>query len=189
MICRYGMLFQLYPLPNLNPHQPQFITKSYGTSCSCNGGSADSVQGITFSDYLLHAHTNYNFGRTHRHKFRRLVPLAGCACILRDEFTKIYTRSHKMSFIHVHMIQRPKAIHVYGYKSVEELVKAKKIAIRGDGKSPDQKVIDMQLQAANLVYIFDVIILSVTANKSGRLTVETSFLPLNSSKGGTLKKH
>ena len=45
-----------------------------------------------------------------------------------------------------------------------------KIAIRGDGKSPDQKVIDMQLQAANLVYIFDVIILSVTANKSGRLT-------------------
>ena len=40
-----------------------------------------------------------------------------------------------------------------------------KIAIRGDGKSPDQKVIDMQLQAANLVYIFDVIILSVTANK------------------------
>ena len=54
-----------------------------------------------------------------------------------------------------------------------------KIAIRGDGKSPDQKVIDMQLQAANLVYIFDVTILSVTANKSGRLTVETSFLPLN----------
>ena len=33
MICRYGMLFQLYPLPNLNPHHPQFITKSYGTSC------------------------------------------------------------------------------------------------------------------------------------------------------------
>ena len=56
----------------------------------------------------------------------------------------------------------------------------KNIAIRGDGKSPDQKVIDLQLQAANLVYIFDVIILSVTANKSGRLTVETSFLPLNS---------
>ena len=40
---------------------------------------------------------------------------------------------------------------------------SKKIAIRGDGKSPDQKVIDMQLQAANLVYIFDVIILSVTS--------------------------
>ena len=57
---------------------------------------------------------------------------------------------------------------------------SQKIAIRGDGKSPDQKVIDMQLQAANLVYIFDVIIRSVTANKSGRLTVETSFLPLNS---------
>ena len=30
-----------------------------------------------------------------------------------------------MSFIHVHIIQRPKAIHVYGYKSVEEPVKAK----------------------------------------------------------------
>ena len=68
-----------------------------------------------------------------------------------------------------------------------ELERNEKIAIRGDGKSPDQKVIDMQLQAANLVYIFDVIILNVTANKSGRLTVETSFLPLNSSKGGTLK--
>ena len=45
----------------------------------------------------------------------------------RDEFTKIYTRSHKMSFIHVHMIQHPKAIHVYGYKSIEEPVKAKKM--------------------------------------------------------------
>ena len=40
---------------------------------------------------------------------------------------KIYTRSHKMSFIHVHIIQRPKAIHVYGYKSIEEPVKAKKM--------------------------------------------------------------
>ena len=126
------MLFQLYPLPNLNPHQPQFITKSYGTGCLYAQAHAMEAKltlckGITFSDYLLLAHTNYNFGRTHRHKFRRLVPLAGCACILRDEFTKIYTRSHKMSFIHVHMIQRPKAIHVYGYKSVEEPVKAKKM--------------------------------------------------------------
>ena len=34
-----------------------------------------------------------------------------------------------MSFIHVHMIQHPKAIHVYGYKSVEEPVKAKKCTI------------------------------------------------------------
>ena len=33
-----------------------------------------------------------------------------------------------MSFIHVHIIQRPKAIQVYGYKSVEEPVKAKKNA-------------------------------------------------------------
>ena len=30
-----------------------------------------------------------------------------------------------MNFLHVHMIQRPKAIHVYGYKNVEEPVKAK----------------------------------------------------------------
>ena len=36
---------------------------------------------------------------------------------------------------------------------------AEKIAIRGDGKSPDQKVIDMQLQAANLVYIFNNVVL------------------------------
>ena len=34
-----------------------------------------------------------------------------------------------MSFIHVHMIQRPKAIHVYGYKSVVEPVKAKTCTI------------------------------------------------------------
>ena len=34
-----------------------------------------------------------------------------------------------MSFIHVHMIQRPKSVHVYGYKSVEEPVKAKKCTI------------------------------------------------------------
>ena len=33
-----------------------------------------------------------------------------------------------MSFIHVHIIQRPKAIHIYGYKSIEEPVKAKKNA-------------------------------------------------------------
>ena len=32
-----------------------------------------------------------------------------------------------MSFIHVHILQRPKAIHVNGYKSVEEPVKAKKM--------------------------------------------------------------
>ena len=78
MICRYGMLFQLYPLPNLNPLHPQFITKSYGTSCLHAHRQATEAQltlckGITFSDYLLHAHTKYNFGRTHRHKFRRLV--------------------------------------------------------------------------------------------------------------------
>ena len=72
----------------------------------------------------------------------------------------------------------PLAYSVFFY--VHVVLTPTKIAIRGDGKSPDQKVIDMQLQAANLVYIFDVIILSVTANKSGRLTVETSFLPLNS---------
>ena len=42
---------------------------------------------------------------------------------------KIYARSHKMSFIHVHILQRPKAIYVYGYKTVEEPVKAKKCTI------------------------------------------------------------
>ena len=42
---------------------------------------------------------------------------------------KIYTRSHKMSFIHVHILQRPKAIHVNSYKSVEEPVKAKKYTV------------------------------------------------------------
>ena len=78
-------------------------------------------------------------------------------------------------------------LYARAYNKADTVVEIRKIAIRGDGKSPDQIVIDMQLQAANLVYIFDVIILSVTANKSGRLTVETSFLPSNSSKGGTLK--
>ena len=53
-------------LPNLNPHQPQFITKSYGTSCLYAQAHAMEAQltlckGITFSDNLLHAHTNYNF--------------------------------------------------------------------------------------------------------------------------------
>ena len=51
--------------------------------------------------------------------------LGGCASILRDQFTKIYTRSHKLSFMHEHILQSPKAIHVNGYKSVEEPVKAK----------------------------------------------------------------
>ena len=40
-----------------------------------------------------------------------------------------------------------------------------KIAIRRDGKSPDLKVNDKQLQTASLVYIFDDIILSVNASK------------------------
>ena len=35
---------------------------------------------------------------------------------------KIYCSAHKMIFLHV---QRPKAIYVYGFKSVEEPVKAK----------------------------------------------------------------
>ena len=43
-----------------------------------------------------------------------------------------------------------------------------KIAIQRDGKSPDLKVNDKQLQTANLVYIFDEMILSVTASKYGR---------------------
>ena len=82
MICRYGIMFQLYSLQNLNPHHPQFITKSYGTSCLYAHTQATEAQlilgkGISFSEHLLHAHTNYNFERTHRHKFRRLVPLCG----------------------------------------------------------------------------------------------------------------
>ena len=118
MICPYGMLFQLSPLPNLNPHHPQFITKSYGTSCLYAHMQATEAQlilckGITFSEHLLHAHKNYNFGRTHRHKFRRLVPLGGCACILREEFTKIYCRSHTMSFVHVHILQPLKVIYIH----------------------------------------------------------------------------
>ena len=62
-------------------------------------------------------HTGINLG----------VWYAGWLRILSDESMKIYTRSHKMSFIHVHLLQRPKAIHVNGYKSVEEPVKAKKM--------------------------------------------------------------
>ena len=78
MICRYEMLFQLYPFPNLNPHHLQFITKSYGTSCLHAHTQAMEAQltlckGITILDYLLHAHTNYNFGWKHSHKFRHLV--------------------------------------------------------------------------------------------------------------------
>ena len=46
-----------------------------------------------------------------------------------------------------------------------------KIAIRRDGKSPDLIVNDKQLQKANLVYIFDDIILSVNARKYGILTI------------------
>ena len=34
-----------------------------------------------------------------------------------------------MSFIHEHLLQHPKAIHVNGYKSVEAPVKAKKCTI------------------------------------------------------------
>ena len=46
-----------------------------------------------------------------------------------------------------------------------------------DGKFPDLKVIDKQLQTANLVYILNEIILSVTASKYGMMTiiVSTSF--------------
>ena len=129
MICPYGMLFQLSLLPNLNPHHPQFITKSYGTSCLYVYTQATEAQLITFSEHLLHAHTIYNFGRTHKHKFRCLVSLSSCACILRDEFTKIYARSHTMSFIHVHILQHLKAIYIYGYRSIEEPVKAEQMRI------------------------------------------------------------
>ena len=75
MICRYGMSFQLYPLPNLNPHQPQFITKSYGTSCLYAQAHAMEAQltlckGITFQIIccmhiqitILDGHTGINLG-------------------------------------------------------------------------------------------------------------------------------
>ena len=48
--------------------------------------------------------------------------------------------------------------------SLKEKTHIPKISIRGDGKSPDLKVNDKQLQTANLVYIFGEIILSVTAS-------------------------
>ena len=76
-------------LTESEPYHPQCISKSYGTSCLYAHTQATEAQlilckGITFSEHLLHAYTNYNLGRTHRHKFRRLVPLCGCACILRE---------------------------------------------------------------------------------------------------------
>ena len=40
---------------------------------------------------------------------------------------------------------------------------------------PNLKVNDKQLQPANLVYMFDEIILSVTASKYGIMTVENQF--------------
>ena len=121
-------------LTESEPHHPQFITQSYGTICLYAHMQATEAQlalckGITFSDYLLHADTNYNFGRTHRHKFRRLVPLGGCACILMDEYTKIFTGSHKISFIHVHILQRPKAIYVSSIRALKNLLKLNKCTI------------------------------------------------------------
>ena len=86
-------------------------------------------KGITFSEHLLHAQTNNNFGRTHRHKFRCLVPLGGCACILRDEFTKIYARSHKISFIHAHILQRLKTYTFTAIIALKNLSKLNKCAI------------------------------------------------------------
>ena len=135
MICRYGMLFQLYALPNLYPHHPQFITKFYGTSCLFAHTQATEAQlilckGITFSEHLLHAQISYNFGQRHKHKFSRLVPLGDCACILKNEFMKIYARSHKMSFIHhVYILQHLKAIYVYAIRALKNLSKMNKCAI------------------------------------------------------------
>ena len=56
----------------------------------------------------------------------------------------------------------------------------RKIAIRRDGKSPDLKVNNKQLQTANLVYIFDDIILSANASKYVILAIIElkSFLPI-----------
>ena len=52
-----------------------------------------------------------------------------------------------------------------------------KIAIRRDGKSPDLKVNDKQLQTDNLVYIFIDIILSVNASKYGMTIIELTSFP------------
>ena len=96
MICGYEILFQLYPLPNLNPYHPQFITKSYGTSClhaQEKEAQLTLCEGITFSDYLLHAHTDYIFGRTHRHKFRRLVRWVA-AHVFEGMNLRKYTQGH-----------------------------------------------------------------------------------------------
>ena len=60
------------------------------------------------------------------------------------------------------------------WPSVNFLMTKKTLSIR-DGKFPDLKVNDKQLQTANLVYIFDEIILSVTASKYGMTTVEIQF--------------
>ena len=46
---------------------------------------------------------------------------------LRDGFTKIYARSHKMTFINLHILQRLKAIYVYCYNCIDELVKAEQM--------------------------------------------------------------
>ena len=69
-------------------------------------------------------------------------------------------------------------VNSHGYLKMVSLTGELKIAVRGDGKSPDLKVNDKQLQTANLVFIFDEIILSVTASKYGMMTtIElTSFL-------------
>ena len=45
----------------------------------------------------------------------------------RDEFTKIYTRSHKMSFINLHILRRLKALYGYSHDRIEELVKAEQM--------------------------------------------------------------
>ena len=58
MICRYGMLFQLYPLPNLNPHHPQFITKSYGASCLYAHTQATEAQLTLQRPKAIHVYGN-----------------------------------------------------------------------------------------------------------------------------------
>ena len=61
----------------------------------------------------------------------------------------------------------------------QAVYRERKKEIRRDGKSPDLKVNDKQLQTANLVYIFDDIILSVNTSKYGMLAIiELTSIPL-----------
>ena len=69
---------------------------------------------------ILNEHTGINLGVWYH--------CVVWAYILRDEFTLGHIRwGFKNIFIHVHILQGPKAIYVYSYKRMEELVKAEQM--------------------------------------------------------------